>query len=183
MSRKYKILDPDGFYFVSFAVIHWMDVFTRREYNDILLESLEYCMKNKGLRVHAYVIMTSHVHLIISRRKSGRELAFILGDFKKFTSRKLIHAIENNPQESRREWMMRAFRSAGKQNPNNKEFQFWQQHNHPIELATTEMIEQRLEYIHQNPVAAGIVLRAEDYLYSSAADYAGEQGLLSIELL
>lgn len=107
---------------MSFAVIHWMDVFTRREYNNILLESLAYCMKNKGLRVHAYVIMSNHVNLIISRRKSAKELAFISGDFKKFISRKLIHAIENNPQESRKEWMMRAFRGAGKLNPYNKEF-------------------------------------------------------------
>ncbi|HYV91932.1 MAG TPA: transposase, partial [Chitinophagales bacterium] len=82
-----------------------------------------------------------------------------------------------------REWMMRAFRSAGALNPNNKEFQFWQQHNQPIELTSNLMIEQKVEYIHLNPVEAGIVFNAEDYLYSSAEDYAGGKGLLKIELL
>src|SRR6185295_4856338 len=165
MSRKYKFHNPQGVYFVSFAVIHWMDVFTRRIYKDILIESLQYCIDKKGLIVHAYVIMTNHVHLIISQGKTEQGLPFILGDFKKFTSRKLIHNIEFNPRESRREWMMRAFRSAGALNPNNKEFQFWQQHNQPIELTSNLMIEQKVEYIHLNPVEAGIVFNAEDYLY------------------
>lgn len=120
MSRKYKFHNPEGIYFVSFAVIHWIDVFTRRVYKDILIESLQHCIDKKGLIVHAYVIMTNHVHLIISKRKTEQGLPFILGDFKKFTSRKLIHNIKNNPQESRREWMMRAFRTAGALNPNKQ---------------------------------------------------------------
>jgi REP element-mobilizing transposase RayT len=144
---------------------------------------MEHCIDQKGLVVHAWVIMTNHVHLIISKKEPAKKIESILGDLKKFTSLKIIQAIESNPKESRKEWMVRAFRKAGKSNPNNKEYQFWQQDNHPIELVTNEMIEQRLEYIHQNPVEAGFVSHAEDYLYSSAADYAGEKGLLKIELL
>jgi hypothetical protein len=73
----------------------------------------------------------------------------------------------------RKEWLVWLFERAGKNNSNNTRYQFWQQHNHPIELSTNEIIEQKLEYIHQNPVEAGIVLRPEDYLYSSAINYAG----------
>jgi putative transposase len=172
VSRKYKIRNQDKLYFVTFTVIHWLDVFIRREYKDIFLDSLRYCQKNKGLEVCAYCIMSSHVHMIIGR--NGEEsLEGIIRDIKKFTSVKIIEAIKANPQESRKEWLVWLFERAGKKNSNNTRYQFWQQHNHPIELSTNEIIEQKLEYIHQNPVEAGIVLQPEDYLYSSAINYAG----------
>ena len=74
-------------------------------------------------------------------------------------------------------WM---FERAGKKNPNNQEYQFWQQNNHPIELNTNELMEQKLDYVHQNPVEAGFVANPEDYLYSSAIDYAGGKGMIPI---
>lgn len=77
-------------------------------------------------------------------------------------------------------WM---FRSAGKSNTNNKDYQFWQQDNRPIQLSSAEMVEQRLEYIHQNPVQEQLVAEAHHYIYSSAADYSGGKGLLEIEVL
>lgn len=172
MSRKYKIRDQDRLYFVTFTVIQWLDVFTRREYRDIFLDSLRYCQKNKGLEVCAYCIMTSHVHLIIGRHGEPA-LEGIIRDIKKYTAVKIIEAIRKNPQESRKEFLLWLFERAGTKNSNNTKYQFWQQHNHPIELATNEMIDQRLNYLHNNPVEAGIVLSPEDYLYSSAINYAG----------
>jgi hypothetical protein len=102
----------------------------------------------------------------------------IIRDLKKFTSFKIIEAIKDNAQESRREWMLWMFERAGKRNPNNTKYQFWQQDNHPIELATNEMMQQKLDYIHQNPVAAGLVLSEEEYLYSSAKNYTGQKDYL-----
>ena len=116
--------------------------------------------------------MSSHVHMIVGR-SGDQKLEDIIRDIKKFTSVKIINAIKNNPQESRRELFMWLFERAGQQNSNNTNFQFWQQHNHPIELNTNEMIDQRLNYIHNNPVEAGIVMSPEEYLYSSAINYAG----------
>ena len=172
MSRKYKIRDQDKLYFVTFTVIRWLDVFTRNVYKDIFLDSLKYCQKHKGLEVCAYCIMTSHVHMIIGRNNQPG-LDAIIRDIKKFTSVKIIEAIRDNPQESRKELLLWLFEKDGTNNPNNTRFQFWQQHNHPVELATNEMIDQRLDYIHNNPVEAGIVLSPEHYLYSSAINYAG----------
>ena len=183
MSRKYKIRDQEKFYFVTFTVIQWLDIFIRREYKDILLETLRYCQKNKGLEVCAYCIMTSHVHLIIGRH--GKEnLEGIIRDIKKYTAYKLIEAIKNNPQESRRELLIWLFERAGKANNNNTNYQLWQQHSHPIELFNSEMVNQRLDYIHNNPVEAGIVLSPEHYLYSSAVNYAGlPEKLLDVLLI
>jgi putative transposase len=172
VSRKYKIRDQDQLYFVTFTVIRWLDVFTRREYRDIFMDSLRYCQQHKGLDLYAYCIMTNHVHMIIGRRGKA-PLEGIVRDIKKYTSVKIIEAVKDNPQESRKDLLMWMFERTGRYNPNNKIYQFWEQHSHPIELNTNVMVEQRLEYIHNNPVKAGIVLSPEDYLYSSAMNYAG----------
>ena len=172
MSRKYKVRDQDKLYFVTFTVIQWLDVFTRRLYRDIFLDSLRYCQKHKGLELCAYCIMPSHVHLIIGRH-GDPPLDGIVRDIKKYTSVKIIEAIRTNPQESRRELLLWLFERAGNRNNNNKKYQFWQQHYHPVELNTNSSLDQRLEYLHNNPVEAGIVLSPEHYLYSSAINYAG----------
>ena len=172
MSRKYKFRDQRKLYFVTFTVIHWLDVFIRREYRDIFLESVKHCQQHKGLEVYAYCIMSSHIHMIIGQ-DAGKRLQDIVRDLKKYTSFKIIEAIRSNPRESRRELLLYFFERAGQHNSNNTRYQFWQQHNHPIELSTNEMMDQRLAYIHNNPVEAGIVLSPHEYLYSSAVNYAG----------
>ena len=126
--------------------------------------------------------MTNHVHLI-AKSTEGSGLSGIIRDFKKFTSKKIIKAITENIQESRKEWMLSIFKSAGEYNSNNKDFQFWRQDNKPIELWSNDVLQQKLDYIHFNPVVEGIVENAEDYIYSSARDYAGIKGLLNIELI
>jgi putative transposase len=110
---------------------------------------------------------------MIIGRHGTESLEGIIRDIKKFTSVKIIEAIRNNSQESRRELFLWLFERAGKANSNNTNSQFWQQHNHPIELSTDEMLQQRMDYIHNNPVVSGFVLSPEDYVYSSAVNYAG----------
>lgn len=181
MSRKYKIRDQTKPYFVTLTIVQWVDVFTRNEYRNIFIDSLRYCIANKGLEVYAYCMMTNHVHLIIGTH--GEDIQAILRDLKKFTSVKIIKAIEDNQLESRKHWMLWIFRRSGEQNPNNEKYQFWLQHNHPIEIQTIEVAMQRLQYIHENPVKAGFVSEPEAYLYSSAGDYSGRKGLLDIDFL
>jgi len=181
MSRNYKIRDQEKLYFVSFATVNWIDVFIRRTYKDILVSSLSYCMRENGLELYAWCIMTSHVHLIIGT--TGEPMEFILGVLKKFTSKRLREAITQNPQESRREWMLWMMERAGKFNPNNNDFQFWQQKNNPIELFDNDVMRQKLDYLHNNPVEAGFVDEPWEYLYSSASDYCGKTGLIKIKMI
>ncbi len=179
----YKMFDQGGMYFVSFAVVHWVDAFTRKEYRDILIESLRHCQNEKGLVIYGWCIMSNHIHLIISAKENN--VSDVLGDFKKFTSKKIVAAIQNNPTESRKEWMLKIFKEAGDANSRNSNYQFWKQDNEPKIIYTPEFAAQKLEYIHYNPVEAGIVEKAEEYIYSSARDYYyGKQcGLLQIEFL
>jgi len=176
MSRKYKFHDQTKPYFVSFAVVNWIDVFVRFEYSKIILESLAYCMKHKGMLVYSWCIMPSHVHLIFGT--NDLPMQDVLRDLKRHTSKALKEKISCNSQESRREWMLNFFQNAGSERSNNSDWQFWQQNNHPIELDSHEIIEQKLNYIHENPVKAGFVENPEDWLLSSAKDYAGKKGLL-----
>ena len=169
MSRKYKFRDQQQLYFITYTVVNWIDLFTRNEYKDILLKSWAHCCGQKGLEVYAWVIMTNHVHMIIGSNKNPLE--DIMRDMKRHTSMELKTAIQQHPGESRKEWMLWMMERAGKKNGNNADFQLWLQHNQPIELTTIEMLQQKLEYIHNNPVTAGFVDKAEEYLYSSARDY------------
>lgn len=183
MSTKYKIRNPDGIYFISFAVVDWIDVFTRKYYKDIFVDSLIYCQKHKGLIIYALVIMSNHVHLILASK--NKPLSGIIRDLKKYTSVKIIQAIQKNEKESRKEWMLDLFRENGHNNSNNTNYQFWRQDNQPKELLRFKgsFMAQKLEYLHQNPVVAGIVDKPEEYLYSSARDYMGAQGLIDVEFL
>ena len=125
--------------------------------------------------------MPSHVHLIIGTRKEPMQN--ILRDFKSFTSRTIRKEIEKHPKESRREWIIDMMMNTGINNGNNKDWQFWQQNNHPIELSSNPMIDQKLEYLDFNPIVAGYVESPEHWLYSSGKDYYGMKGLLEVELV
>jgi len=178
MSRKYKFHNQDKLYFISFATVHWIDVFIREEYNKIIIESWKHCKENKGLEIYGWCIMTSHVHMIIGSNKD--KLEDIVRDMKKHTSLELKAAIKNNNQESRKEWMIWIMERAGKKNGNNKDWQFWQQHNKPIEIKDQAMFDKTLDYTHQNPVVAGFVTKPEDWKYSSARDFCGMKGLVEL---
>jgi len=178
----YKIKNKEGTYFVTFSVVEWVDIFTRRNYQEILIDSLKFCQKEKGLVIYAWCLMSNHIHLIVSAKKS--DLSDILRDFKKFTSKKLIKSILNNSAESRKKWIIKIFRKAGINNIRNKEHQFWRQESQPKELFSEKFISQKLDYIHNNPIEAGLVEKAEDYLLSSAKNYYLQQmGLVEIEYL
>lgn len=140
MSRNYKFHNPEGIYFVSFAVVNWLDVFTRNEYKDILVDSLSYCQQEKGMEIIAWCIMTNHVHLIF-RSTKGVKPQLLLGDFKRFTSKKLVKAIQDNDKESRREFLLEQFRESAQKCSNVKHYQFWRHDNKPIELWSNKAIQ------------------------------------------
>jgi REP element-mobilizing transposase RayT len=104
MSRKYKFHNKEGLYFVSFATVYWIDVFIREDYANTIINSLDYCRKNKELEIYGWCIMPSHLHLVIRAKENNPEK--VLGRFKEFTSKQLRQQIEENPQESRKEWML-----------------------------------------------------------------------------
>jgi REP element-mobilizing transposase RayT len=164
MSEYLKIEEGKP-YFITYTLVDWIDLFTRECYVNILVDSIRYCQQQKGLEVYAYVIMPSHVHMIA--RCEGK-LSNILRDMKEHTSKMIIRELLENPQESRREWLLEKF-TISEQNQ-KRQYRVWQAGNHPEELYSDRFIDQKEKYIHMNPVEVGIVSRPEHYRLSSASD-------------
>jgi REP element-mobilizing transposase RayT len=178
MPTGYQIAEQDKLHFVTLQVVEWVDIFTRKKYRDIITDNLAYCQKNKGLEIYGWVIMSNHIHLLLKSDKE--ELSSVLRDFKSFTSKRILEQIQENT-ESRKEWMLKIFKEAAFKHKRNSEYQFWTHENHSEHIFSIKFMEQKLEYIHNNPVKSGIVEKPEEYKYSSAIDYAGGKGILDIE--
>jgi putative transposase len=180
MSDKYKIANPNGAYFLTLTIVGWIDVFTHKNHKLTIIDSLKYCQQNKGLCIFGWCLMPSHLHLIA--RADGKDtMSDILRDFKKFTARKIIGQILEEP-ESRREWMLSYFEHAGKHLKRIEKYKFWQDGSHAKEIFSKEFFYEKLEYIHNNPVEEMIVTKPEDYFFSSARNYAELSSLLNIVL-
>ena len=181
MSRNYKFHNKSGVYSVSFATVYWLDIFTRQLYYNILVDSVNYCRKEKGMELFGYCFMPSHVHLIF--RSCNEDSSGLLRDFKKYTSKRLVKAIEENPQESRKEWLLWMMERAGSKKNNVDKRQFWQHHNKPIELWSTHVIKQKLDYTHFNPVESGFVTNPEDWKYSSTRNVQDDHTVMKIDTI
>lgn len=172
----------DELYFVTSTVVDWVDIFTRPKYKHIVVDSLAYCQEHKGLKIYAWVLMSNHLHMIVSSGTAS-PLSDILRDFKKFTSRSILLELEKDPQESRCGWMIDRFRFAGSNDKKITKYRFWQEGNHAELIYLYDFYMQKLNYIHLNPVRQEIVSCPEDYLYSSAMNYSSGEGLLKIMFL
>ncbi|GGF23310.1 REP-associated tyrosine transposase [Echinicola rosea] len=179
----YFITDQHAPYFLTLTVVDWVDIFTRKTYKDIIIDSFRYCQYHKGLRLHSWVIMSNHIHFIAYCTPPFMMSNF-LRDFKKFTAKKIISAIQEIP-ESRKTWLLDRFSFHAKNSARHQQFRLWKEGNHAIHLQAYYIdIFQKINYIHNNSVKAGIVEYPENYLYSSAKDYmTNEKGLLPVELV
>ena len=175
MSTAYKI-SGEGIFFLTFQIVGWVDLFTRKIYRDIAIESFQFCQKNKGLNLFAYVIMSNHIHLL-AQSENG-DLSGIIRDYKNFTGKKFLEALDD-PEESRKEWIKIVFQYHGKFK-NKQENQVWTHENHAEHIFSQKFMEQKISYIHNNPVRSGIVLNPEDYIYSSARNYADMDSILEV---
>jgi len=179
MSTGFQIKDQSALHYITLQVVYWIDIFTRAHYRDIIIENLAYCQQNKGLVIYGYVIMSNHIHLLVS--SDTNNLSDTLRDFKSYTSKKIIESIENEI-ESRKEWMLFMFKRAAIKHKRNTAYQFWTHENHAEEIFSNTFVSQKIDYIHNNPVRAKIVQFPEEYLYSSARNYAGLDSLLQVEI-
>lgn len=181
MSEKYKFVDEDGMYFVTMTTVGWVDLFTRFELKHVIVDSLRYCQKEKGLIIHAWCLMPSHLHMIVSTKQE--KLSDIMRDFKKFTSKELIKTIERI-NESRRGWILELFGEVADHLKRVRNYKVWQDGNHPVLLYSPTFTRQKLDYIHNNPVADEIVDEPEEYRYSSARNYYSKRkGYIELEFI
>ena len=178
MSDKYTPHNPDGLYFLTLTAVEWVDVFTRREYKQVIVDSLRYCQQHKGLELYGWCLMPSHLHLL-ARAAEGFTLGPIIRDFKKFTTKTIVRLVREGP-ESRQEWLLYRFEHAAKFLRRLESYKLWQDGSHAMECYTLDFTRQKLHYIHQNPVQDWTVSEAEHYIFSSAGAYADVPGMLDV---
>jgi REP element-mobilizing transposase RayT len=180
LKEGYVIRDQCKPHFITATVVDWIDIFTRKSYRDCVIECMDFCIKNKGMILFGYVIMSNHIHLII--QSENEKLSDLIRDFKKFIAKTILDKIQNEP-ESRREWMLERFAKATESHSRNKKYQFWQYGNHAEEIYSEHFMWSKLDYIHINPIRSGIVEYAENYIYSSASNYINGKGIVNVEII
>ena len=169
---RYKFTNPALPHFMTCTVLHWIPVFTRPPTVEILLNTLRFLIDD-GMKLYAYVILENHLHLIAQSQQLDRDIA----RFKSYTAKNLINYLaENNVKV-----ILEQLAFYKKAHKDDRSYQFWQEGVHPEWIQNEEMMRQKVEYIHQNPVKRGYVDLAEHWRYSSARNYQGMSGLLAID--
>jgi putative transposase len=173
MRSRYTIRESGVPYFLTCTVVNWLPLFTRKPYFDLLLDALKFYRQHKGLKIYAYVILDNHLHLVAA----APDLTATLRDFKSYTAKRLLAQLE----QDRKTWALNQLRYYKQPTKTRSHYQVWQEGFHPQQIISEAMLRQKLDYLHHNPVRAGLVAQPEDWLYSSAGDYAGGTGVMAID--
>lgn len=138
----------------------------------ILLDSWTFLQNEGRIRLFAYVVLENHIHFIAA----GDDLSKEIGDFKSYTARRMLDLLEAANAKTILEQL--AFRK--QKHKRDRDYQFWQEGSHPQQISSDEMMRQKIEYIHYNPVKRGYVDDPTHWRHSSARNYAGLKGLIEI---
>jgi len=165
MRSRYRVGDPDHAHFVTATVVGWLPVFTTAACCDILVRSLAYCRQHKGLKIYGWVILDNHFHAVLA----APELSNVLRDLKSFTAKQILQQI----QDEGRDWLFQQLRFQRLAHK-TQDHQVWQEGSHPQAILSDEMMLQKLDYLHNNPIQRGWVVAPEHWRFSSAHAWLGE---------
>lgn len=169
MSRSYRVFTNNHYaYFITWTLVGWVHLFDKVSYRQIVLDSLNYLRTEKKTQLNAFVIMSSHIHAILWP-EIDVNLSDVTRDFKRFTSRKISKEAEKQNATE----VLKIFKKARNENRSQdvSTYQVWQEGSHPEAIFTEKFARQKMDYIHMNPVKAGLVETADEWLYSSARAY------------
>jgi len=169
---RYKIFESEYPYFMTCTIVGWLPVFTRQEAVQVIFDSWRFLHENDRLEIYGYVILENHLHLVAAANDLSKEI----GDFKSFTARRIIDLLHERNARTLLDQL--SWHKA--RHKTDREFQLWQEGSHPQQVQTSDVMRQKLEYMHQNPVARGYVDEAVHWRYSSARNYAGMAGLFPV---
>jgi len=166
----YGIDDPRAAHFFTCTIVNWLTVFTRPATVDIVLDSFRFLQSERGLNIYGYVILENHLHMIAASDDIGRDVK----NFKSYTAKQIVKCLV----ELRANTILKQLKFYKKLGKDDRDFQVWQEGSHPQEISSWDMMRQKLDYIHNNPVERGYVDLPEYWRYSSARNYEGESGLI-----
>lgn len=175
MRSRYKFdIVPDQAYFITLSVVEMIPIFTNSTYINVLIKNFEFYRKEEGLKIFYYVIMDSNTHMIVSHKD---DIGGIIRNLKSYAAKEMIKYLKNDS----RKWMLHLMKHYKKSYKQKSEYQFWQEGSHPKLIHSVDMLEQKVDYIHFNPVKRGLVLEPDDWLYSSARNYSGKENMFEVD--
>jgi REP element-mobilizing transposase RayT len=169
---RYRIFETEYPYFMTGTIVGWAPVFTRPETFDLIYDSWRFLQRERQFRLFAYVILENHLHLIAS----APDLSAVMRHFKSFTARQIIDLLESRGVRV----LLQQLRPLKLRHKKESENQVWQEGNHPQQIRGEDMMQQKIEYIHNNPVVRGYVDEPLHWRHSSARNYAGQPGLIEV---
>ena len=169
---RYRIFEAGYPYFMTCTIVGWLPIFTRPEAVEILFDSWRFLRQDRDFQLYGYVVLENHLHLIAS----APELANAMKSFKMYTAGKIIDLLERHGATV----LLRQLRALKLRHKTKSQYQVWQEGSKPKQIESDEMMLQKLEYIHNNPVQRGYVDEPWHWRYSSARNYAGRPGLLEV---
>lgn len=169
--------------YITFNTVDWVDIFIRPSYKQVITDTLNYLIAKRGFTVYAWCLMTNHLHLI-ARAYDGMGLAAIEKEFKKQTTAAFLEIIDSET-DLRKQWMLQRFEQSSQNLRRLEKYQLWQSCSNPTHIDFRQLfkLQERILYVHENPVRDKIVAKPEDYLYSSAGDYAGQKGMVNVTVI
>ncbi|MBT4865479.1 MAG: transposase [Planctomycetaceae bacterium] len=167
-----KIYENEFPYFMTCTIVGWLPVFIRPEAVEIIFDSWRHLQQEREFRLFGYVILENHLHLIAS----APELTNVMQSFKSFTARRILDLLKRRAAIV----LLRQLRANKLRHKTDSEFQVWQEGNHPQQIQDDEMMWQKIEYMHNNPVARGYVDDPLHWCRSSARNYASQPGLIDV---
>ncbi|MGA2297041.1 MAG: transposase [FCB group bacterium] len=173
MRTRYKIFDTKTVYFITSSIVDWCEIFISQKYFDILINALSYKRTESNLKLYAYVFMKNHIHLIIS----CENIIKFVKEYKSYTAHEIIKQLKLENEID----TLEKFKLSKKSYKEDSNYQVWQEGFHPELIYSMEIFRQKAEYIHNNPVLKGYVLKAEDWKYSSASNYILGEGIIEID--
>lgn len=169
---RYRIFETEYPYFLTCTIVGWLPVFTRSEAVNIVLDSWRFLQTERDLKLFGYVIMENHLHFVAS----VPDLNKVLKDFKSYTARQIIDLLENRSAKV----ILRQLKAHKLSHKQQSTYQLWQEGSQPKQVYNDEVMRQKLDYMHYNPVKRGYVDELEHWRYSSARNYADREGLIEV---
>lgn len=141
--------------------LEWKKLLEPDKYKDIIIDSMRFLVQDKRVVIYGFVIMPNHMHLIW-QMQAGRQRDHVQRDFLKHTAQEIKKDMRLTMPEELKSYLV---------NAKDREYQFWERNALSIEIWSEKVLIQKLNYIHENPVRAGLCIYPEDYKYSSALFY------------
>ena len=178
MQKPWTFQKTNELYFCTDVIVGWQYVFTSPEFFEVIIDSLGFCQANKNLLIHGYVIMPNHLHTILAASQGNP--SSIMRDFKRHTSVRISDLLA----ETHNERLLKYFRTVENREERGNTCKIWQSGSHPVLIETGEFFDQKLNYIHNNPVNKGYVENPEHWKFSSARNYIlNDHSIIKIDIL